>query len=102
MDRAEVDLAAVKKGELKSAVLISPHHGSKSSSSDIFLKAVDPKYVIISSGWRNRFGFPHPKILEKYKERGYKTLRTDLDGAITMTTDGESIQFETEVKDDNK
>jgi len=100
MARAEIDLVSVAGNDLKSNILVSPHHGSKSSSSNIFLDKINPDYVIISSGWRNRFGFPHPKILKKYQERGYKVLRTDLNGAITVTTDGEFIELETEVQDD--
>ncbi|MBW1846364.1 MAG: DNA internalization-related competence protein ComEC/Rec2 [Deltaproteobacteria bacterium] len=99
--RAEIDLASIKGNDLKSTILVSPHHGSKSSSSNIFLDKIEPDYVIISSGWRNRFGFPHPKILEKYLERGCKVLRTDLSGAITVTIDGKSVGLETEVQDYN-
>jgi competence protein ComEC len=101
MARAEIELIALKRDELKSTVLISPHHGSKTSSTDLFLDAVKPEYIVISSGWRNRFGFPHPRILEKYHAHGYTILRTDISGAITMITDGENIKLETEVQNDN-
>jgi len=96
-DRAEIDLVSLNGDALKSTILIAPHHGSKSSSSNTFLDKIDPEYVIISSGWRNRFGFPHPKIMKRYQDRNYKVLRTDLNGAITVTTDGQYVQFETEV-----
>lgn len=96
--RGEIDLVSIAEDKLQSDILISSHHGSKSSSCNTFLDTIDPKYVIISSGWRNRFGFPHPTILKKYQKRGYKIFRTDQHGTITVTTDGENIEFETAVK----
>jgi len=55
MARAEIDLVSINGDNLKSTILVSPHHGSKSSSNDIFLDKIEPDYDIISSGWRNRF-----------------------------------------------
>ena len=70
--------------ELKSAVLLVPHHGSKSSLTEHFLKAVDPVLSVISAGRYNRFGFPHEETLNKLKGRNNTVLRTDIDGAITI------------------
>ena len=89
--RAEKELVQLNGPTLKSTVLFAPHHGSRNSSSDLFLKSVDPEIVIISAGWKNRFKFPHPLILNQYRQRGFRIYRTDLNGAITLTTDGNDI-----------
>jgi len=91
MSRAETELAENQAAALKSTVLIAPHHGSRKSSSGVFLDKVDPKAVIVSAGWKNRFNFPHPAALARYKRRGYRLYRTDLQGAITLKTDGNDL-----------
>ena len=53
MARAERELVEISGDELKSRVLIAPHHGSRTSSTDRFLDSVQPEVVIISSGWQN-------------------------------------------------
>jgi competence protein ComEC len=65
-------------------VLLVPHHGSRTSSSEEFLAAVRPSLAIAASGYRNRFGHPHEEILGRYAAAGIKVLRTDRDGAITV------------------
>ncbi|MEM7347187.1 MAG: ComEC/Rec2 family competence protein, partial [Chloroflexota bacterium] len=76
-------------------VLKSPHHGSKTSSTDLFLDQVDPQLVIISVGAENRFGHPAPEVLQRYTERGLTVLRTDQHGTIELITDGERLWVET-------
>ncbi|WDP88700.1 MAG: DNA internalization-related competence protein ComEC/Rec2 [Desulfobacter sp.] len=66
-------------------ILVAPHHGSKSSSTNIFLDKLNAQGVIISCGYNNRYGFPHAPVLHRYRERGMKIFRTDLQGAVTMT-----------------
>jgi competence protein ComEC len=91
--KAEQELVSMGRGALKSTFLIAPHHGSKTSSTVSFLEQVNPEFVIISSGWRNRFGFPHPSVLKRYTSRGYRILRTDAQGAFTISTDGRSVKI---------
>lgn len=91
--RGERELVAIAGDRLKSTVLIAPHHGSKTSSSALFLERVEPEILIISAGWKNRFRHPHPSILERYRERGYRILRTDSHGALKMLTDGQSLKI---------
>jgi competence protein ComEC len=74
--------------DLKSSVLVSPHHGSLTSSSKIFLDKVKPESVVISCGVGNSYGFPHPNVLKRYQNRGYQVFRTDINGAITISSDG--------------
>lgn len=81
---AEASLVKRYGEALKALVLIAPHHGSATSSSWPLLKAVAPKYVLISSGYRNRFGFPSPKVLERYLKLDAHVLNTARDGAIEI------------------
>ena len=90
---AETELASLKGDRLESTLLIAPHHGSRASSSETFLEKVSPDWVIISSGWRNRFGFPHPSVLKRYEKHGCHVLNTARCGAITVTTDGNSLNI---------
>jgi beta-lactamase superfamily II metal-dependent hydrolase len=55
---------------LRAEVLLVPHHGSKTSSSDAFLDAVQPSLALVQAGYRNRFGHPAPVVLERYRFRG--------------------------------
>ena len=80
----EADLVASSDGQLASAVLKVPHHGSHTSSSARFLDAVAPQFAIVSAGFENRFGFPHPDVLRRYDARDCTLARTDLDGAVTV------------------
>jgi competence protein ComEC len=93
MARAERELVEISGDELKSRVLIAPHHGSRTSSTDRFLDSVQPEVVIISSGWQNSEYFPHPHTLKRYKKRGYRIFRTSGDGAVAMSTDGRSLKI---------
>ncbi len=88
---AERHLVKLAGEKLRSTVLMVPHHGSKSSSSPEFIDAVSPRAVVISAGWRNRFGFPHASVLRRYERRGISVFRTDRNGAVQMRTDGEVL-----------
>jgi len=92
MSEAEKELVVISGDDLVSNVLIAPHHGSKTSSSESFIDSVKPEIVIFSSGWNNRYRFPHPSVLKKYKERGCRILRTDSHGAVTIYSDGRSLE----------
>ena len=69
--------------DIKIDVLKVGHHGSQTSSSDLFLDVLSPKLAIISAGKNNRFNHPHQDVLDALEKRKIKTLRTDLSGAIT-------------------
>jgi len=92
MTKAEKELVAISGDDLKSNVLIAPHHGSRTSSSEFFIDSVNPETVIFSSGWRNRYRFPNQSVLKTYRERGCRILRTDSHGAVTISTDGRSLR----------
>jgi len=92
--RAEDDLV---KGpyQLKSLVLKVPHHGSRTSSTASFLKAVSPEFAVISAGRNNIYGFPDQEVLSRYKQAGALVFRTDRDGAIALWTDGKRVGIRT-------
>lgn len=69
---------------LRADVLIVPHHGSATSSTPPFIAAVRPQHAVFTVGYRNRFGHPHPTVLERYAESDVKTWRTDRDGAVKV------------------
>lgn len=76
--------------ELKSNVLKAGHHGSNTSSSIAFLKAVAPEASIISVGANNDYHHPHPSTMKKYADAKLKVYRTDMDGTVTITSDGKT------------
>ncbi len=80
---------------LLSQVMKAPHHGSDSSSSEEFLRAVAPEFVIVSAGAGNRYGLPDSLVLERYDRSRAKVYRTDLDGAVEISSDGRSITLRT-------
>jgi len=88
---AESDLVAGAENHLRHRVLVAPHHGSRTSSSEAFLDSVAPEYVMVSAGRDNRFRCPHPRVTARYRRRGVRMLRTDTDGALHLSTDGRTL-----------
>lgn len=81
----ETDSALLAWGErLRSTILKAAHHGSRTSSTRPFLKAVRPRWVAISCGIENKFGHPSPEVLSRYKGLNIRSLRTDLGGCLTF------------------
>jgi len=81
---AETDMVTRGAGGLASAVLKVPHHGSHTSSSARFLDAVAPQLAVVSAGFENRFGFPHPDVVRRYAAHRCALARTDLQGAVEV------------------
>jgi Metallo-beta-lactamase superfamily. len=80
--------------DLKADVLKIGHHGSNTSTSSQFLKAVSPKYAVISVGKDNSYGHPAEEILSKLAEANVIIYRTDEVGTIIATSDGNTISFD--------
>ncbi len=78
---------------LKADVLKAGHHGSSTSTSSGFLKAVSPSYVVIQCGKDNSYGHPHKETMEKLEKAGCRVLRTDESGTITASSDGTHITW---------
>lgn len=83
-------------GDLRSTLLKSGHHGSKTSSSAAFLRAVQPEGVLISCGAGNDYGHPHKQTMKKYQSLKLKIYETDLNGTIVVTSDGKSYKIKPE------
>lgn len=84
-----------EKIDVRSEVLKVAHHGSKTSSSEEFLRAVNPKVAVICVGYGNNFGHPRAEILERLKNIHAKIFRTDIDGLIKFKTDGKNLSVST-------
>jgi len=82
--RGEQVLLATMAGKLKSDVLVAPHQGSRTSSSQAFVEAVAPRLVIFPVGYRNPFRHPHPEVVARYVALGSVAARTDEGGAISV------------------
>lgn len=74
---------AMANPALRASVLLAPHHGSLTSSSPVLLNTLRPSWVLIQSGYRNRFQHPAPAVLERYRERGLRWVNTPDCGAAT-------------------
>jgi competence protein ComEC len=86
--RQEAELVARLGADLRSNVLLVPHHGSGTSSTAPFLDAVRPDIALVQVGHRNRYRHPKREVMERYAERGVRILRTDEAGAVTVVIDG--------------
>lgn len=89
---------ARREGDLRADFLKVGHHGSADASSDLFLNAVKPKVATISLGEHNRYGMPSKFTLARLESVGADVYRTDIDGAITVTSDGSDLVVKTYVK----
>ncbi|MFZ2197763.1 MAG: MBL fold metallo-hydrolase, partial [Thermodesulfovibrionales bacterium] len=91
-EEAEEDIAHLKKW-LSSDVIKVPHHGSRTSVQDDFLREVSPSVAVISAGRDNAFGHPSQEVLDKFE--GKNVLRTDQDGAVRIVEKGEDLIVKT-------
>jgi competence protein ComEC len=84
-------LPRLEQGRL--VILKAPHHGSATSSSQELLERLRPRAVIFSCGRNNRFGHPHPAVVERYRAMGAAIFSTAEDGAVLVETDGERVEM---------
>ncbi len=80
----EQALLATQPDRLKAEVLVVPHHGSKTSSSEAFIEAVAPRYALISAGYRNRYRLPAAAVVARYLERDVTVLISAEEGALSL------------------
>ena len=74
--------------------IIAPHHGSQTSSTEVFLNAVNPQASVISSGYKNHYGHPHESVVNRYASLHIKLFNTATDGAVTVTLKEGTWQFQ--------
>lgn len=93
-DRIEEYLASAYQDELKSTVLKLGHHGSRTSTSPVFIASVLPAYSIVSAGENNSYGHPHAEVVERVEEVGSHILSTAEVGRVSFYSDGERVWLE--------
>jgi competence protein ComEC len=79
---------------LHAQVLLVPHHGSKTSSTEPFLDSIDPLVSVFQVGYRNRFHHPHPGVFSRYLARHTELARSDADGAVRIEAAGPGLSLE--------
>ena len=89
---SERQLVQSSQASLNTDVLIAPHHGSRTSSSENFVASVSPKVVIFPVGYGNRYGHPHPTVEARYRNAGAELLRTDQSGAVTLKFSASGVE----------
>ncbi|MGD8789689.1 MAG: DNA internalization-related competence protein ComEC/Rec2, partial [Burkholderiales bacterium] len=91
--RSERQLLATASPLLRADVLVAPHHGSGSSSSEAFVEAVAARAVVFPVGYMNRYGHPAPLVVARYVETGAMTMRTDQTGAVIVRFGRERMEI---------
>ena len=91
----ESKLVAAYGDELAAEILLAPHHGSSTSSSQLFINRVKPDQVVFTLARNNRWGFPVEAVTARYRAIGARIFRSDLDGAIRFNSDAEGLRVST-------
>ena len=81
---AESALAASDGMGLAAEILVAPHHGHRNQSTPAFLNAVQPRYILLATGYRNRYGYPRPDTVARYQATGATLLDPADEGALTF------------------
>jgi competence protein ComEC len=89
---AEQHLVSRYPKQLASTILVAPHHGSNTSSSQVFIDAVDPDFVLFPVGYENRWHFPNEDVIRRYRQHGSQLLDNVSDGAILIKVNPSQIQ----------
>jgi competence protein ComEC len=86
-------IASIFGGDLRSDVLKAGHHGSKTSTSEIFLGFASPLFSVISAGEGNRYGHPHKEVVNRLEEFGSEIISTSDSGSIIFISDGKTVKI---------
>jgi competence protein ComEC len=78
---------------LRAEILVAPHHGSTTSSTEAFIAAVRPELAIFTVGYRNRFRHPRAAVVRRYVDRGARILRSDSHGAVLLRVGSQGMQI---------
>lgn len=88
-------LKKYKQTQLQADILVAPHHGSNTSSSNAFIESVAPKWVIFSAGYQNQWGFPKKQVVQRYLDHQVEPLMTGDSGFIRFNMQNQQIKVET-------
>ncbi len=92
----QIEYRMVDANELpRTDVLKVAHHGSRTSSTEAFLEAVNPTFAVVSAGFENSYGHPNRDVIERLEQHHAAILRTDEDGLITIRSDGRRLTVDT-------
>ena len=92
-EAGEAQAVSTAGPRLKSDILLAPHHGSKTSCTDPFLRMVQPELCVISCGHGNWFGFPHAETLDRLKNAGCRIIRIDQVGAVAIEVGSNEVEI---------
>ena len=92
--KSEERLLELHPDKLPATLLVVPHHGSKTSSTEAFVEAVHPRYAVFTAGYRNKFGHPKAEVVARYRIVGSELLYSAEDGAIVVDMDAENFTVE--------
>ncbi|MCH7604867.1 MBL fold metallo-hydrolase [Patescibacteria group bacterium] len=92
ISRITENILVINDVDVAADILKAAHHGSKSSSTEGFIRAVDPALTVIQVGQENQYGHPYQEVLERFSLLGIPILRTDTNGDIIIRTDGNTWQ----------
>jgi len=96
IDKKQEKKLVVRYGDiLKSDLLFAPHHGSKHSSSTIFIKKVAPKYVVFNTGFMNHWGFPAQETKNRYINESVRMINSGDSGFVRVTINKHDIKIQT-------
>jgi competence protein ComEC len=87
-------LLARERAALRAQVLLVPHHGSKTSSTEPFLDSIGPSIAVFQVGYRNRFHHPYGSVFERFRARGIALSRSDEDGAARIDAGGATLSLQ--------
>mgnify|MGYP001563585360 CR=1 FL=1 len=79
--------------KLRASIVVVPHHGSRTSSTSAFVQTVQARYALHPAGFRNRFGFPKPDIMQRYQQHGAINLDTGRNGALEFVIDETGVHY---------
>jgi len=88
--------------DIRAHVILAPHHGSRTSSSEAFLRRAAPRLAVFSVGSGNPWGIPHPEVLERYERLGCRLYRTDIHGAVQLRWHRDSLRLRTALGAENR
>lgn len=88
----EAETVLVASGVAQTDIVVVPHHGSRTSSTEAFVQATKPAIALVAAGYRNRWGFPKPDVVGRWRSAGASVLSTQESGAITVDVTLDGVQ----------